>query len=211
VAQEFKLPDVGEGIDSGTVVAVLVAEGDRIEVDQPVIELETDKAVVEVPSTVSGIVTKVHVSANSEARVGQVVLTVDEADAAAAEATEAPAAPRAEAPRAEAPRAEAPRAEAPREEIADVDEEVGEPDVEAAYDPRFDAAAADTQRGGATATATPGATPRREPAAPGSAPVPGSKNGRDGQEGRSGALIPAAPSVRRLARERGVDLSALQG
>ena len=75
--QEFKLPEVGEGIESGPVVAVLVSEGDRIEVDQPVLELETDKAVVEVPSSVAGVVTKVHVQANAEAKIGQVVLTVD--------------------------------------------------------------------------------------------------------------------------------------
>lgn len=92
MATEFKLPDVGEGIDVGTVVAILVAEGDRIEVDQSVLELETDKAVVEVPSTVAGVVTKVHVQANSEVAVGAVVLTVDESGAGAAAAEPAAAA-----------------------------------------------------------------------------------------------------------------------
>jgi pyruvate/2-oxoglutarate dehydrogenase complex dihydrolipoamide acyltransferase (E2) component len=58
VPQELKLPEVGEGIESGTVVAVLVKVGDRIEVDQPLLELETDKAVVEMPSTVAGVVTE---------------------------------------------------------------------------------------------------------------------------------------------------------
>src|SRR5690606_7211529 len=77
VPQELKLPEVGEGIETGTVVALLVKEGDRIEVDQPVLELETDKAVVEVPSTVAGVVTKVHLEANTEARIGQVMITVD--------------------------------------------------------------------------------------------------------------------------------------
>ncbi|MDA0700559.1 MAG: hypothetical protein O3A02_05080, partial [bacterium] len=81
---------MGEGIESGTIVAVLVKEGDRIEVDQSVLELETDKAVVEMPSTVAGVVTKVHVKPNTEAKIGQIVLTVD--DAADGAAAPAPAA-----------------------------------------------------------------------------------------------------------------------
>ena len=79
MATEFKLPEVGEGITSGTVVGVLVAVGDTIEQDQPVLELETDKAVVEVPSSVAGVVQEIRVNANEEASVGQVVLVVGEA------------------------------------------------------------------------------------------------------------------------------------
>jgi pyruvate/2-oxoglutarate dehydrogenase complex dihydrolipoamide acyltransferase (E2) component len=67
---------VGEGIDGGTVVALLVGVGDRVEVDQPVLELETDKAVIEVPSSLAGLVEDVHVEVNQEARVGQVILTL---------------------------------------------------------------------------------------------------------------------------------------
>ena len=83
MATEFKLPEVGEGITSGTVVGVLVAVGDTISVDQPVLELETDKAVVEVPSSVAGVVQEIRVSENEEASVGQVVLVVGEGDAPA--------------------------------------------------------------------------------------------------------------------------------
>ena len=79
---DFKLPDVGEGIDSGVVVSVLVSVGDTVEVDQPVIELETDKAVVEVPSDVSGVVEEINVKENDEAKVGQVLLTLGEGAAA---------------------------------------------------------------------------------------------------------------------------------
>lgn len=85
---EFKLPDVGEGIESGTVVSVLVAVGDTIEVDQPVIELETDKAVVEVPSSVAGTVEAINVKENDEATVGQVILTLSESATAAPQETE---------------------------------------------------------------------------------------------------------------------------
>ena len=54
---EFKLPDLGENIESGDVVSVLVNEGDTIKAQQDVIEIETDKAVIAVPSNVAG---KVH-------------------------------------------------------------------------------------------------------------------------------------------------------
>ncbi len=80
MATEFKLPDVGEGIESGTVVGVLVSVGDTIEEDQPVLELETDKAVVEVPSSVSGTVKEIKVSENDEVAIGDVVLTIGEPD-----------------------------------------------------------------------------------------------------------------------------------
>ena len=70
MATEVKLPDVGEGIESGTVVSVLVKEGDKIQKDQPLLELETDKAVVEVPSTAAGIVQSVNVKEGDEAPIG---------------------------------------------------------------------------------------------------------------------------------------------
>ncbi|MEE2832678.1 MAG: biotin/lipoyl-containing protein, partial [Candidatus Latescibacterota bacterium] len=70
---DFKLPDLGENIESGEVINVLVSEGDSLSEDQPVIELETDKAVIEVPSSVSGTVTKVMISKGDQAKVGQVL------------------------------------------------------------------------------------------------------------------------------------------
>ncbi|MFP6592750.1 MAG: biotin/lipoyl-containing protein, partial [Candidatus Latescibacterota bacterium] len=74
---DFKLPDLGENIESGEVINVLVSEGDSLSEDQPVVELETDKAVIEVPSSVSGTVTKVMISKGDQAKVGQVLLVVD--------------------------------------------------------------------------------------------------------------------------------------
>ena len=88
MATEFKLPEVGEGIDAGVVVSILVSEGDTVEVDQPVLELETDKAVVEVPSDVSGTVQSINIKENDEAQVGQVIMTVGEGDAKADKAAD---------------------------------------------------------------------------------------------------------------------------
>lgn len=68
---DVKLPNLGEGADSGTVVNVFVKEGDKIEKDQPLLELENEKAVATIPSTASGVVEKVHVKAGDKITVGQ--------------------------------------------------------------------------------------------------------------------------------------------
>lgn len=74
---EFKLPDLGENIEAGEVLSVLVTAGDQVTENQPVLELETDKAVIEVPSSVSGRITDVHVGQGDKATVGQLILTVE--------------------------------------------------------------------------------------------------------------------------------------
>jgi len=79
MTQEFKLPELGENIEAGDIVRVLVAVGDQVKVDQPILELETDKATIEVPSSISGLIKEVHVKEGQKVLVGQVVLTVDAA------------------------------------------------------------------------------------------------------------------------------------
>jgi pyruvate dehydrogenase E2 component (dihydrolipoamide acetyltransferase) len=90
---EFVLPELGEGMEAGDVVQVLVSVGESITEEQPVLELETDKAVVEVPAPVSGTVKAIHVQAGDKAAVGQLLLTVEmpAATAAAADAPHTPA------------------------------------------------------------------------------------------------------------------------
>ena len=166
---DFKLPDLGENIESGEVINVLVSEGDDLSEDQPVIELETDKAVIEVPSTVSGTVSKVLVAEGDRAQVGQVILTVEEIGAdggGAAAAGDPPAAPDQEIQEA-APAADGAAAPPPAESTPDPGVEMG------------------ADGGGASEASPPAAEPPR--------------------------LIPAAPSVRRLAREIGVDIAGAQG
>lgn len=129
MAKEFKLPDLGEGVESGEVARVLVSEGDQIEAEQTILELETDKALVEVPSPEAGKVVSVQVKDGDTVPVGAVLITYeasgtdtgpakeppaeeakpdvepqDEASEAVAEAVEpAKAAPAPAAPRAPAP------------------------------------------------------------------------------------------------------------
>ncbi|MBA2604226.1 MAG: biotin/lipoyl-binding protein, partial [Acidobacteria bacterium] len=75
---EFKIPELGENVSSGDVVRILVKAGDTIEKDQPVLELETDKATIEVPSSVAGTVGEVTVKEGDKVKVGQVVLTLQD-------------------------------------------------------------------------------------------------------------------------------------
>jgi len=74
---EFKLPPLGENVESGDIVSVLVREGDVIAANDGVLELETDKAVVEIPCPVAGKVKKVHVVKGGTVRVGDVLLTLE--------------------------------------------------------------------------------------------------------------------------------------
>ncbi len=74
---DFNLPHLGENIHTADIIKVLVKEGDKVEVDQIIIEIETDKATIEVPSEVSGIVKKVHVKEGTKAKVGDPIISVE--------------------------------------------------------------------------------------------------------------------------------------
>lgn len=123
MATAFKLPELGEGIKSADVVSVLVKVGDVIKKDQGVIEIESEKASAEVPSTVAGRVAEVRVKEGDKIKPGQVIITVEEGVTAAA-APKASAPAKAAEPRKPAPTAEpaAPNAEpvAPRTGAASV-------------------------------------------------------------------------------------------
>src|SRR5712671_5782199 len=87
---EFKLPALGENIDQGDLVRLMVAPGATISEGQAVMELETDKAVVEVPSSVSGTIKEVLVKEGDKIKVGQVIFTADSNGASPADAKETP-------------------------------------------------------------------------------------------------------------------------
>lgn len=111
VAIEFKLPELGENIEQGDLVRVMVKPGDNVAEGQPVIELETDKAVIEVPSSVQGKVKDISVKAGQKLKVGQTIFTV-EGDGAPAEAP-----PKTEEKKAEVPKEEKPKVEAKTEAV----------------------------------------------------------------------------------------------
>jgi len=78
MSTEFKLPELGENIESADVIAVLVKAGDRLEKEQSVIEIETDKATIEVPSSVEGIIMEVLVKEGDNIKVGKTLIKVDD-------------------------------------------------------------------------------------------------------------------------------------
>lgn len=109
---EFKLPELGENITAADITKILVKPGDSVEPDQSVLEIETDKATVEVPAELKGIVKEVFVKEGDKVKIGSVIFTVETGAASAEKKAEAPAV------KTEAPKAEAPKAEAPAEKPA---------------------------------------------------------------------------------------------
>ncbi len=79
--QEFKLPELGENISKATIIKVMVAVGEKVSADQSVLELETDKATIEVPSTVSGTITEILVAEGDVIEIGAVIFKVSEGSA----------------------------------------------------------------------------------------------------------------------------------
>jgi pyruvate dehydrogenase E2 component (dihydrolipoamide acetyltransferase) len=86
MAKEFRFPDVGEGITEGEIVRWLVKEGDEVQVDQALAEIETDKAIVEMPSPYAGTILKLHFKEKELIKVGQALVTIGEKGESLAEA-----------------------------------------------------------------------------------------------------------------------------
>src|ERR1051326_4881302 len=89
MSTEVKLPELGENIESGDLVRLLVKVGDKIAKDQPILELETDKATIEVPSPAAGTVSELRVKEGQKVKVGQALMVLD--DGAGAKAAPAKA------------------------------------------------------------------------------------------------------------------------
>ncbi|MCE9604692.1 MAG: 2-oxo acid dehydrogenase subunit E2 [Planctomycetia bacterium] len=151
MAIDFKLPNLGENIDSGDVINVLVKEGDVVKANQGIIEVETGKATVEIPSPSAGTISKLFVKAGGTIKVGGTIATI-EASAGGAPAAK-PAAP---APKPEA--APAPKAEAPKPAPAEAKQaEVKTPETKPSpvTDPAPAPAAAEEDHEGTAAPAGP--------------------------------------------------------
>jgi pyruvate dehydrogenase E2 component (dihydrolipoamide acetyltransferase) len=193
--KEFILPNLGDGVAAGDVLRVMVKAGDMLAQDQAVLELETDKATLEVPSDVAGRIKEIRVKAGDKVKPGQAVLVVDEAGAADGAGT-APAAP---APAAAAAAAPAP-AEAPPAPVGE-----GEGDAPLDRTPGPGAAEPPPDRGRKTAAAVEEPADRSDKVLAFAASRPAAASAE------RGPIAPAAPSVRRLARELGVDLHQVPG
>ena len=155
---EFRLPELGEGIESGQVIEVFVSPGDRVTLEQPLLEVETDKAAVEIPSPADGTIVDVCVSAGDTVEISQVLVRMNGDDEGREPPKDAPAAEEEEKPAA----AQAPLPEKEPEEA------------------------------------------KKRTTPPESAPT-------DDIPPSGSLAVAAAPSVRRLARELGVELSSVSG
>ncbi len=189
---DFTLPELGENVTAGDVLRVLVKPGDTVAKDQTVLELETDKATIEVPSSVAGRVTAVGVKAGDKVKVGQVVLTVE---GGVGQAARPAAAPEKATP---LPRPDGAVGANTPNMIPDggLEQHLEGPKRTAV--PVTSGAAAGKDKAGKQEAAgkvvdiSRGARPSAEPAA-------------------ETPPAPAAPSVRRMARELGVDIDGVSG
>src|SRR5882762_11187837 len=86
MAFSFYMPDIGEGVVEGEIVAWKVKEGDRVKLDQPLVDVMTDKATVELPSPRAGTIVKIHYQDGQICPVGQILVAIDEDGAAKPEA-----------------------------------------------------------------------------------------------------------------------------
>jgi pyruvate dehydrogenase E2 component (dihydrolipoamide acetyltransferase) len=193
---ELKLPELGENVTSADVLRVLVSAGETVAKDQPVLELETDKATVEVPSSIAGVVQEVKVKPGDKVKTGQVILTVGE-DGGGQTKTDKPAEAASDSPPAKAKKPPPPAAK-------DTPPAEAQPTTPPAA-PGDSAAEGDSSG--------PGPAPARRPrgevvqisrgAAATPAPDPAVDDG--------GPAAAASPSVRRLARELGVAIDEVVG
>jgi pyruvate dehydrogenase E2 component (dihydrolipoamide acetyltransferase) len=169
---EFKLPELGENISQGDLVRLMISPGTKVSEGQPVMELETEKAVIEVPSSISGVVKEVRVKQGEKIKVGQVIFTLEGA-----------AAPQPERPK-----------HVPVEHVS------GQHGARLAFQAAIQA------EGKTEEQALP---PDRPQAMLPSFAMPAQLEKVAGTE--RGEPIPAAPHVRRLAREIGIDIHNVKG
>ena len=194
MSTDFNLPELGENIAAGDVLRVLVKAGDTLAKDQPVLELETDKATIEVPSSVAGQIKEVKVKAGDKVKVGQAILTVEDGGSAAKTAPAAAPKP------ADANAASKAQPDTGPAAGANTAAKVpsGEPGLEQHVEGAKREAAADK----------PGVARSQE-----NKVVDISRGSRAAAEAAAPEMpaAPAAPSVRRLARELGVDINQVTG
>jgi pyruvate dehydrogenase E2 component (dihydrolipoamide acetyltransferase) len=169
---EFKLPELGENISQGDLVRLMISPGTKVSEGQPVMELETDKAVIEVPSSISGVVKEIRVKQGDKIKVGQVIFTL-----------EGSAAPQVERPK-----------HAPVEHVSEQ------------HGARLAFQAAIQAEGKTEEQALP---PDQPQALLPSFAMPAQLEKVAGTEHRD--PVPAAPHVRRLARELGIDIHEVKG
>ncbi|WP_394289254.1 2-oxoglutarate dehydrogenase, E2 component, dihydrolipoamide succinyltransferase [Microbacterium sp.] len=180
-AKDIVLPELGESVTEGTVTRWLKQVGDEVAVDEPLLEISTDKVDTEIPSPIAGTLSEILVQEDETVEVGAVLARVG-SGAAAPAAQEAPAeeAPKEEAPKQEVPKEEAPKQEAPAQEA-----------------PAQEAPKQEAPKQEAPKQEAPAPAAEKAEAAPAAAD--------------DDAMTYVTPLVRKLAQQHGVDLSTVTG
>ena len=188
MAIEFKLPDLGEDIETGDVVRVYVSPGDRVEKEQALMELETDKAALDIPSPAGGVIKEVHVKEGDTIKIGQLLVTIDDGAGEGVGTAEKKTAREVEAP--------------PKKEETEI--------VPAAKkeEPRETAEKKAEEKEAAPKKVEPVKKAERKQA---DEKKPETERKTGEREEKSAQIIPASPTVRRLARERGIDITRVTG
>lgn len=198
MTKEIHFPAIGENVEEGTVTEVLVAEGDAIEADQNILEMETDKASVQVPAPFGGTVTEILVSSGDTVSVGQAVLKVETEEGGGEEPAE-----------------DGGEKQTSGEKQSAGEEKDGDEPAEGGREKRGGIEQRDRgEQGGADRGGEAGHREQRD-----------SRGGEGARESRGGgepdaaeaadrvraADVPASPATRRLAREIGVDITQVSG
>ncbi|MCY2998907.1 MAG: 2-oxo acid dehydrogenase subunit E2 [Planctomycetota bacterium] len=192
MATEIKLPSLGEGVESGDVLEIYVKVGDVVKPEQSLLELETDKATVAVPSPLSGKILSIAIQEGDTVKVGQVIGTI-EATAAASSQAPSPAPPAVSAPK--------PTAPSPAPAAAVNVAQTAAPVAPAPLAP-------------APLATAPVAPKPIAPPKPTAAPIAAAVSASGASSSPaldSDEVIAAGPAIRRFAREVGVDLSGVSG
>ncbi|MBD8659442.1 2-oxoglutarate dehydrogenase, E2 component, dihydrolipoamide succinyltransferase [Frigoribacterium sp. CFBP 8754] len=229
MSESVNLPALGESVTEGTVTRWLKNVGDRVEVDEPLLEVSTDKVDTEIPSPVAGVVEEILVQEDETVEVGTALVRIGDGsgssdggsapESAPAESEQAPE-PEAEteetvvsSSNAPAPGEEAPAAPlAPADEVdpapAASDDAPAQPGATDASAP-VPAPSAPVAAPAAVPAAVPAAAPA--PAAPAASPAPAAAPAAESASSSSAPTGYVTPLVRKLANEKGVDISTLSG
>ena len=179
---EYKLPDLGEDIETGDVIGVFVSAGDSISEEQPLMEIETDKAAIEIPAPAGGVIKEVHVNEGDTIKVGQLLVTIDDGKGIEKESE---------------PKEVTQEEEKTEEEIIE-EKAKKEVEIEMNADPEPSKEAKSEKETEENISEKIKREVKEEPASEKSEPL-------------LGKAIPASPSIRRMARELGIDITQVIG
>ncbi|MGB1447454.1 MAG: 2-oxo acid dehydrogenase subunit E2 [Arenicellales bacterium] len=189
-SQDILVPDIGD-FDSVDVIEVLVSPGDTVDVESPLITLESDKATMDVPSPVAGTVTEVRIAVGDQVSQGSLVAVVTAAESTSEDAPATAAIPQAQAQ------------DGDHSKEDERESQGGEKEPDRASEPPAETGAQPPPEPDAPAPKAADPTPPPAPRPPPSLPP--------GSESESGPLPHASPAIRRFARELGADLAKISG